>query len=264
MNDNAHVLDCEVEAGIAKVWLARPERRNALDHTLLTRLGIELQRLDRDPAVQVIVLGGRGKAFCAGADLHWMQRAADFDRNQNIEDAGVLAQLLRTFDSLSTPIIARVHGSCYAGATGLVAACDIAIASDDSRFCFSEVKIGLVPATISPYVLRAMGYRKALQHMLLADVFDAATACADGLINEVVPAEQLDLRIAALAKLLQGAGPQALGETKRLLREVAGKTIDDQLTRRTIECIADMRVSPEGKEGIRALLANETPSWRRS
>lgn len=262
MTNTSKVLDCEMDDGVARVWLARPNRRNALDHALLQDLDLTLRRLGDDSAVRVIVLGGRGKAFCAGADLHWMQQAAKFDRAQNTEDAGSLAKLLQAFDALPKPVIARVHGACFAGATGLVAACDLAIASEETRFCFSEVKIGLVPATISPYVVRAMGYRRALQHMLVADVFDATTAAREGLITEVVRADQLDPHVDALTRQLCDAGPRALGETKRLVREISGRPIDAELTRSTVECIAEARVSAEGKEGIRALLANETPGWR--
>lgn len=260
--DGTTMIEHRVEAGIARVWLARPELRNALNPALLEALGALLRRLEADPAVRVVVLGGRGKAFCAGADLRWMTKAAAFDRAQNIEDAGCLAQLLQTLDGLAKPTIARVHGACYAGGTGLISACDIVVAAEDTRFCFSEVRLGLVPATISPYVLRAMGYRAGLRHMLVADVFDATTALRTGLVGEVAPADALDARIDALATALREAGPRALAETKRLLREVDGRPIDGALARRTVECIADARASDEGVEGVRALLAGETPRWR--
>lgn len=256
-------IDCDIAAGVARIWLARPDRRNALHQPLLEELGVLLQRLDADPAVRVMVLGGRGKAFCAGGDLQWMAQAVHYDRQQNIDEAGCLARLLQQIDAMKTPIIARVHGACYAGATGLVAACDIAVAADDARFCFSEVKIGLVPATIAPYVLRAMGYRAALQQMLTAEAFDAPTALRSGLVSEVVAAEQLDARIEALALALGEAGARALGETRVLLRELVGKPINAEVTQRTVECIADARVSDEGIEGMRAILAGETPGWRR-
>jgi methylglutaconyl-CoA hydratase len=260
--DAGQVIECSVDSGIARVWLSRAEQRNALHPALLDELGATLQRLEADPAVRVVVLGGRGKAFCAGADLRWMTKAAAFDRAQNIEDAGCLARLLQTLDTLGKPTIARIHGACYAGATGLVSACDIAVAAEDARFCFSEVRLGLVPATISPYVLRAMGYRAGLRHMLVADVFDAATALRHGLVSEVAPADALDARVDALAAAMRDAGPRALAETKRLLREVTGRTIDDGIARRTVECIADARASDEGVEGVRALLAGEAPRWR--
>lgn len=262
MTDTTTFIECSVESAVGRVWLSQPEKRNALHPDLLKELDATLRRLDADPAVRAIVLGGRGKAFCAGADLRWMTKAAAFSRTENIEDASCLAQLLQTLDALAKPTIARIHGACYAGATGLISACDIAVAAEDARFCFSEVRLGLVPATISPYVLRAMGYRASLRHMLIADVFDAATALRYGLVTEVAPADALDAHVDTLAAALCDAGPHALAETKRLLREVTGRAIDGGITRRTVECIADARASDEGVEGVRALLAGETPRWR--
>jgi methylglutaconyl-CoA hydratase len=261
MSNAAQTLECTVHGGIAQLWLARPEQRNALDETLMAELTATIRGLGERTDVRVIVLGGRGKAFCAGADLNWMARAARYTREQNLEDVSRLSTLLQALDHVSKPTIARVHGACYAGATGLVAACDLAIAADDARFCFSEVRLGLVPATISPYVQRAMGYRASLQHMLAADVFDAATALRTGLVNEIVPVDKLDSRIDALAQALRHAGPRALAETKRLLRHIHGRPIDADTIDKTIECIADARVSTEGVEGVRALLAGEKPRW---
>ncbi len=261
MSNTSQTLECTVQEGIAKLWLARPEQRNALDESLMAELTSAVRDLGDRPDVRVIVLAGRGKAFCAGADLNWMARAARYSREQNVEDVARLSTLLQTLDHIGKPTIARVHGACYAGAAGLVAVCDLAIAADDARFCFSEVRLGLVPATISPYVQRAMGYRASLQHMLTADVFDAATALRAGLINEIVPADQLDARIDALAHTLRSAGPRALAETKRLLRHIHGQPIDTPIIRDTIECIAEARVSAEGVEGVRALLAREKPRW---
>jgi methylglutaconyl-CoA hydratase len=261
MSNASQTLECTVQEGIAKLWLARPAQRNALDESLMAELTSAVRDLGDRPDVRVIVLGGQGKAFCAGADLNWMTRAARYTREQNVEDVARLSTLLQTLDHVGKPTIARVHGACYAGATGLVAACDLAIAADDARFCFSEVRLGLVPATISPYVQRAMGYRASLQHMLMADVFDAATALRTGLINEIVPADQLDSRIDTLAHTLRSAGSRALAETKRLLRHIHGHPIDAGIVRETIECIADARVSAEGIEGVRALIAGEKPRW---
>jgi methylglutaconyl-CoA hydratase len=256
-------VEIEIADGLAKVWLARPERRNALDPTVLEQLGLALQALAADPRVQVVVLGGRGSAFCAGADLNWMARAAGYTREQNVDDAQQLARLLKTLDDMPKPTLARVHGACYAGAIGLVAACDLAVAADDARFCFSEVRLGLVPATISPYVVRTMGYRSSLQLMLTAEVFDAASAQRLSLVNEVVSGAALDSRVDAIAARLGEAGPRASAETKQLLREIAGKPLDDRLRQRTVECIADARASQEGREGLRAMLAAETPNWRK-
>jgi len=262
MSNASQTLECTIQDGVARLWLARPDQRNALDESLMAELAATVQDLGGRSDVRVIVLGGRGKAFCAGADLNWMARAARYTHEENLEDVARLSNLLQALDQVDKPTIARVHGACYAGATGLVAACDLAIAADDSRFCFSEVRLGLVPATISPYVQRAMGYRASLQHMLTADVFDAATALRTGLVNEIVPAEQLDSRIDALAQTLRHAGPRALGETKRLLRQIHSQPIDADTIGKTIECIAEARVSAEGVEGVRALLAGESPRWR--
>ena len=255
------VLELEIDSGVARLWLARPDRRNALNELLLEQLTAALRDLAADPAVRVIVLGGRGKAFCAGGDLDVMRRAAGYGREENLADAQRLVQLLRAIDESPKPTIARIHGACYAGGTGLISACDIAIAADDARFCFSEVRLGLVPAMISPYVMRAIGYRAAMRYMLGADPFDAAGAAGIGLITEAVPAAQLDARIDELARSLCGAGPRALAETKRLLRRVNGHPFGEELARLTAECIADARASDEGVEGLRAALAGEKPRW---
>jgi methylglutaconyl-CoA hydratase len=248
-------LELEREGGIARLWLARPERRNALDEALMDALTTALQQLAADDSVRVLVLGGRGKAFCAGADLDWMRRAATYDREQNIADAGRFARLLQALDSSPKPTIARVHGACFAGAIGLAAACDLAIAADDSRFCFTETKLGIVPAMISPYVLRAVGYRQAMRYMTTAEAFDAATALRIGLVHECVAPEGLDAAIAPLAAALEACGPRALAETKRLLRGIADRPIDEALIRRTGECIADARASDEARTRLGAVLA---------
>lgn len=255
MTQHTAGLEIEREGGIARFWLARPERRNALDEPLMEALTAGLQRIAADDAVRVVVLGGRGAAFCAGADLGWMRRAAAFDRDQNIADAGRFARLLQAIDTCPKPTIARVHGACFAGAIGLVAACDLAVATDDSRFCFSETKLGIVPAMISPYVLRAVGYRQAMRYMTTALPFDAATAARIGLVNETAPAAALDAALTPWVAALEACGPRALAETKRLLRDIAGRPIDDTLARRTAECIADARASEEGRERLGAVLA---------
>lgn len=260
MSDPA-VLDLDIDSGVARIWLARPERRNALNELLIEELTSTVQRLSADPEVRVIVLGGRGRAFCAGADLEVMRRAASHGREDNLADAERLVRLLRAIDGSAKPTIARVQGACYAGGTGLIAACDIAIAAEEARFCFSEVRLGLVPAMISPYVMRAIGYRAALRYMLGADVFDGATAAAIGLVTECVATDRLDARIDELAGTLRGAGQRALAETKRLLRVVNGHPLDAELSRLTAECIADARASAEGMEGLRAALAGESPRW---
>jgi methylglutaconyl-CoA hydratase len=255
MTQQAAGLEVEHEGGVARLWLARPERRNALDEALIEALGAALQRCGEDDAVRVVVLGGRGKAFCAGADLGMMTRASGYGREENIADAGRFAQLLATLDASPKPTIARLHGACYAGALGLAAACDIALATDDCRFCFSETRLGLVPAMISPYVLRVVGHRAALRWMTTAEPFDAAAALTMGLVCESVPAAELDGRIAVIAAALEACGPRAIAETKRLLRDIGGRPIDAAVVRRTAECIADARASDEAKARIGAALA---------
>jgi methylglutaconyl-CoA hydratase len=255
MTQQAAGLKIEREGGVARLWLARPERRNALDEALIDALGAALRRLGEDEAVRVVVLGGRGKAFCAGADLEWMSRAAGYGREENIADAERFARLLATLDASPKPTIARLHGACYAGALGLAAACDIALATEDCRFCFSETRLGIVPAMISPYVLRAVGHRAGLRWMTTAEPFDAATALAIGLVSEVVPAAGIDARVAAIAAALEACGPRAVAETKRLLRDIGGRPIDAAVVRRTAECIADARASDEAKSRIGAVLA---------
>jgi methylglutaconyl-CoA hydratase len=248
-------LEVEREGGVARLWLARPERRNALDEALMEALTDALGRLATDDSVRLVVLGGRGKAFCAGADLGWMRRAAGYDRDQNIADAGRFARLLQALDASPKPTLARVHGACFAGAIGLVAACDLAVAADDSRFCFTETKLGIVPAMISPYVLRAAGYRQGLRYMTTAETFDAATALRIGLLHESVAPDRLDDTLTRLTDALEACGPRALAETKRLLRGIAGRPIDEAVVRRTAECIADARASDEARTRLGAVLA---------
>jgi methylglutaconyl-CoA hydratase len=263
-SESPTVIEIECDSGIGRVWIARPHKRNALDEATLDGLARAIQTLVEDDSVRVIVLGGRGRAFSAGADLEWMRRAAVYASEQNREDARRLVRTLTAIDTVGKPTIARLHGSCYAGAIGLASACDIAIASEDCRFCFSETRLGLVPATISPYVMRAIGYRQALRWMLTAEPFSAVTAREIGLINEMVPESTLDARINALAALCMAGGKRALAETKRLLRQVAARPIDTALQQDTIDCIAEARASSEGAEGIRALLAGEPPGWKSS
>jgi len=258
------VIEIERDAGIGRVWIARHDKRNEMDEAVLEGLARAMHELAADETVHVIVLGGRGRAFSAGADLEWMRRAAGYAHEQNLADAGRLVTALTAIDTASKPTIARLHGACYAGAIGLASACDMAIASEDCRFCFSEARLGLVPATISPYVMRAIGYRQSVRWMLTAEPFTASAALGMGLVNEIAPESALDARINALATLCMGGGSRALAETKRLLRYVASRPIDDAVQQHTIACLAEARISTEGAEGIRALLAGEAPRWRRS
>jgi methylglutaconyl-CoA hydratase len=257
----AENLSVEKRDRAAIVTLNRPEIRNAFDDALIASLTGTLRALDADPAVRVVVLAGAGPAFCAGADLNWMKRMAGFGYEQNLEDARALAAMLKTLDRMSKPTIARVHGPAFAGGVGLVAACDIAIGTPDAKFCLSEAKLGLSPATISPYVIRAMGARMARRYFLSAEVFDASEAYRVGLLSRVSASEKLDAEIEELLKHLTQGGPQALAEIKELIAAVSSGPVDDAMIDDTAKRIAEIRVSAEGKEGIASFLEKRKPSW---
>ncbi|HEX8740499.1 MAG TPA: enoyl-CoA hydratase/isomerase family protein [Casimicrobiaceae bacterium] len=250
-----------VSDAVATLTLARPEVHNAFDETLIAHLFAHLAALDTDPAVRVVVLAGAGKSFCAGADLDWMRRMAAFDHAANLADARGLAAMLHALDALSKPTIARVHGAAFGGGVGLVAACDIAIGAESATFALSEARLGLIPATISPYVVEAIGARAARRYFLTAERFGAAEAQRIGLLHEVVSADELDARIAAIVALLREAGPAAQRESKRLIRDVAGRPVDTNVIDATAARIADVRASAEGREGVAAFLARRKPAW---
>jgi len=249
------------QGAVATVVLSRPEVRNAFNDEVIAELSQAFTRLGDDPAVRAIVLMAEGPAFCAGADLNWMRRMADYTREQNLEDAAKLAFMLRALYECPKPTIARVQGDVYAGGMGLVAACDMAVSVDTAHYCLSEVKIGLIPATISPYVIRAMGARAAHRYCLTAERFTAAEALRIGFVHEVVPADQLDAKVGELVAALTSAGPHAVRECKRLVQDVAGRDITRLLIDRTVEGIADIRASDEGKEGVQAFLGKRKPGW---
>jgi methylglutaconyl-CoA hydratase len=255
-----HLL-LETAQGLTTVTLNRPEVRNAFNDEVITELTAVFLELGKRPEVRCIVLAGNGPSFCAGADLNWMKRMAGYTREQNLEDASALARMLETIYRCPKPTIARVHGDAYAGGTGLVAACDIAVAADTVTFCLSETRLGLIPATISPYVVRAMGARAAHRWFLTAERFSAQEAHRIGYVHEVVPAEQLDAKVHEIAAALVNAGPEAVKLTKQLVHDVAEREITHSLIRRTAEGIADVRVSDEGREGIRSFLEKRKPSW---
>ena len=253
----------EKKEGVAWITLNRPEVRNAFDDALIAALAKALAELDADSSVRVVVLAGNGPAFCAGADLNWMKRMAGYSYDQNLRDARALADMLAALDRLDKPTIARVHGPAFAGGTGLVTACDIAVGTPEAKFCFSEAKLGLSPATISPYVLRAIGPRAARRYFLSAEVFDAAEALRIGLLSAVVPAAELDAFISQLLEQLLAGGAAAHARIKDLVRDIAGRPIDDALRADTARRIAEIRASPEGREGIASFLEKRKPSWKR-
>lgn len=255
------MLNIEAKGAVARITLNRPDVRNAFDDALIKALTQAFKDVENDTSVRVVVLAGNGPAFCAGADLNWMKRMAGYSYEQNLADARALAQMLATLDRLPKPTIARVHGAAFAGGTGLVAACDIAVGTPEAKFCLSEAKLGLSPATISPHVIRAMGERQARRYFLTAEVFGAEEAYRIGMLSALVPSAELDSTIESIAKNLLAGGPQAHAKIKQLIGAVANRPVDDALTADTAKRIAEIRVSPEGKEGIGSFLEKRKPSW---
>lgn len=254
-------LDVAVHDAAATVTLNRPQIHNAFDEALIASLTAAFVSLDDDPDVRVVVLAGAGRSFCAGADLNWMKRMAQFGREENLVDANALAAMLRALYALSKPTIARVTGAAYGGGVGLIAACDIALGVPDAAFALSEAKLGLIPATIGPYVIETIGARNARRYFLTAERFGAAEALRIGLLHEVVEADAIDARIAALIDALKAAGPGAQLECKALIRGVSHRPIDDDVIAGTARHIAAVRASPEGREGVAAFLGKRKPRW---
>jgi methylglutaconyl-CoA hydratase len=260
----SEILNVETAHGVARVTLNRPQIRNAFDDVLIAELTRAFRALDADASVRVVVLAGNGAAFCAGADLNWMKRMAGYSYEQNLADATALAEMLATLDQLTKPTIARVHGPAFAGGVGLVAACDIAIGTPEAKFCLSEAKLGLSPATISPYVVRAIGGRMARRYFLSAEVFGAEEAHRTGLLSGLVAADQLDLAIDELLGQLLAGGPAAQAKIKDLIRFVETAEPGPATIADTARRIAEIRVSPEGREGIASFLEKRKPSWTRT
>lgn len=254
----------EFENGVTTLTLNRPEVNNAFDDKVIELLIMALDDCNADDEVKVVKLKGAGKHFSAGADLNWMRRMADLDYSANREDAGQLARLMSTLYNLSKPTIAEVHGASYGGAVGLVSCCDIAIAAERSSFCLSEVKIGLTPAVISPYVVKAMGERQARRYFISAEVIDAQKALDLELVHEVVPADELTQRVDDLITLMLKNGPKAMGISKALVQKVANEKLDENLNHYTRDLIAEVRVSEEGQEGLTAFLEKRKAGWIQS
>jgi len=254
-------LQLHHEAHIATVTLKRPDVRNAFNDEVIAELATAFGGLGRREDVRCIVLTANGPAFCAGADLNWMKRMAGYTYEENLADAKALADMLGVLYRCPKPTIARVQGDVYAGGTGLVAACDIAVSADTANYCLSETRLGLIPATISPYVIRAMGARAAHRYFLTAERFNAAEAHRIGLGHEVVNAGALDAKVNEIAQSLVSAGPAAVKACKALVQDVADREIDDELIARTVKGIADIRVSDEGREGIQSFLQKRKPGW---
>jgi methylglutaconyl-CoA hydratase len=254
----AHIDD----QGIATLTMNRPKLHNAFDDLLIEELTAALLRLSSDNRCRVVLLTGSGKSFSAGADLNWMRRMADYTREENLRDALGLATLMQTLNSLAKPTIALVQGATYGGGVGLVACCDMAIATERATFCLSEVKLGLMPAVISPYVIGAIGSRACRRYFLTAEAFDAAEAGRLGLVHEVVADDAaLRSRGQELATLLLKNGPRAMAAAKELIAGVAGRVVDAGLISDTAGRIAERRASTEGREGLTAFLEKRTPEW---
>lgn len=251
---------------VAEVWLNRPEVRNAFNDGVIAELTAAFQGFAAEVAagadLRAIVLGGRGKAFCAGADLSWMRAMADYAWEENRADAARLAEMLWTIHQCPVPTVARIHGDCYAGGVGLAAVCDVRIAAEPVQFCLSEAKLGLLPATIGPYVVRALGEPASRRYFTTAERFGAARAAALGFVHECVPGEALDATVNGIVEAWVANGPHAVRACKQLVADLAGQPITAALRDDTARRIADVRASAEGREGVQAFLAKREPAWR--
>jgi len=254
-------VSTEIAEGVATLWLDRPDRHNAFDDGLIRDLIAAIDALGKDHAVRVVILAGKGKSFSAGADLGWMRRMAGASEAENEKDAAGLAELMHTLNSLAKPTVALVQGAALGGGVGLVAACDMAVAAVDAVFALSEVRLGLIPAVISPYVIAAIGPRAARRYFLTAERFDAATAERLGLVDAVVPADQLWAEGRKLAALLAQNAPIAMAEAKRLIADIAGRPTDAALRAETARRIAKLRAGAEAREGVSAFLEKRKPRW---
>jgi methylglutaconyl-CoA hydratase len=249
------------EGHVATVTLNRPDVSNAFNETTIAEIKQAFSELGEDAGLRAIVLAANGPAFCAGADLNWMKKMAGYTHAENQADALQLAEMLRTIYLCPKPVVARVQGDCYAGGMGLVAACDIIVAVEEANFCLSEVKLGLVPATISPYVIKAMGENAARRYFLTAERFGAREALRIGFVHEVVSTETLDAKVTEIVKALINNSPNAVQQAKVLVRDVVGQPVNDALLADTAERIAQIRASDQGREGVASFLEKRKPAW---
>jgi methylglutaconyl-CoA hydratase len=255
-------LTLTVQDRIARITLNRPAVRNAFNDEVIAELKAAFEAVGQRDDVRAVVLAAVGPAFCAGADLNWMRRMADYSRDENIADAGQLAAMLQAIYACPKPTIAAVQGDVFAGGMGLVAACDMAVSVDTATYCLSEVKLGLIPATISPYVIRAMGTRAAHRYFLTAERFSAAEAHRIGFVHELVNSpDALATKVDELAQALASASPAAVRACKKLVQDVAERDINAALIAATVDSIADIRASDEGREGVMSFLQKRKPSW---
>lgn len=255
-------LDIRIEGPVARVFLNRPEVRNAFNDGVIAELTEAFARLGADASLRAIVLGGHGKAFCAGADLSWMNAMAGYSWEENRADASRLAEMLWTLYRCPLPVVGRIQGDCYAGGMGLAAVCDVLVAAEGVHFCLSEARLGLLPATIGPYVVKALGEQASRRYFVTAERFDAACAQALGFVHEVVAAEALDAKVNEIVAALVANGPAAVKACKQLVKDVSAREPDAALREDTARRIADIRASAEGREGVQAFLGKRDPSWR--
>lgn len=250
-----------VDDNVARLTLNRPERHNAFDDHMIAVLDDRLKGIAARPDIRVVILAAEGKSFSAGADLDWMKRMAGYSQAENEADARALGDMLARLNTLAVPTIALVQGGAYGGGVGLIAACDMAIAAHDAVFALTEVRLGIIPSVVSPYVLAAIGPRAARRYFLTAERFDAAEACRMGLIHETVPQDALTAAGDRMVKHLLAGGPAALASAKRLIADMAFRPVDDSVIAETARRIAEARAGDEGKEGISAFLERRKPSW---
>ena len=249
------------ERGVATVLLNRPERHNAFDENMIAELTASFDSLAANEKVKLMVLRSNGRNFSAGADLDWMKRMANYSHEENLRDANLLAQMLHKLNYLPFPTIARVQGAAMGGGAGLVCCCDIAIASDSASFAFSEAKLGLIPATISPYVIQSIGAQAARRYFLTAERFDANTALRLGMVSECMDENQIDEEINKLAQAILANSTDAVKAAKQLVFDIENQEVNPALIEMTSERIAEIRASEEGKEGLAAFLEKRKPAW---
>jgi methylglutaconyl-CoA hydratase len=255
-------LDITRDGAVARVYLNRPDVRNAFNDTVIAELTAAFRELGADPSLRAIVLGGHGKAFCAGGDLNWMRAMAGYSWQQNRADAQGLADMLWTLYTCPLPLVGRVHGDCYAGGVGLAAVCDVLVAADGMHFCLSEAKLGLLPATIGPYVVRALGEQASRRYFITAERFSAPEAQRLGFVHELATADTIDAKVNAVVQTLVANGPAAVKASKKLVQDLAGQPLTPEQRADTARRIADIRASDEGREGVQSFLNKRAPSWQ--
>jgi methylglutaconyl-CoA hydratase len=256
------IILTEIEDGIGQISMNKTAKRNAFDEDMIAGLTEAFTKMGDDPEVRVVVLRGEGVSFCAGGDINWMRRTAEYSYEENVADARNLGALLKLINELPKPTIALVHGHVFGGGVGLTAACDIAISAAETEFCLSEVRIGLIPSIIAPYVIGAIGERQARRYFLTAERFNGGEARRIGLVHEVVFGHELDKKAIEIIKSIRDGAPGGQAMGKALIRDIARKPVSDEMIEHTVQRIAEARASNEGKEGLQAFLNKEEPSWR--